>query len=237
MVASNGEKAAQGQVYDWNIAGRNVTFYVADASDEIQRYHSWGKFYEAEELDLIKKHFPKNGIFWDIGANVGNHALYAAIFLEAKEVVVFEPSVAAIKILERNVKLNDLKDIVDTQYLGHALSDREGKGIIHEVVENNLGSARMAVTGSGPISLIRGDDLVGNRKVDFIKIDVEGMEPHVLAGIEKIIDTNRPRLFIEVEDRNFPVVHDWMMQRRYVSVDRYRRYNSSENFVYVPLET
>src|SRR5688500_7711411 len=55
-----------------------VKFFVANEGDHIQRFHLQGRFYEAEELELIGRYF-RNGVFVDIGANVGNHSLYAAL--------------------------------------------------------------------------------------------------------------------------------------------------------------
>ncbi|HET6992080.1 MAG TPA: FkbM family methyltransferase, partial [Bacteroidia bacterium] len=37
-------------------------------------------------------------------------------------------------------------------------------------------------------------------RIDFIKIDVEGYEYHVLQGAEKTIENSRPVFFIEVVD-------------------------------------
>jgi Met-10+ like-protein len=53
-----------------------------------------GVFYEREELEIIATHF-KGGTFVDIGANVGNHSIFAAKFLGASKVIAFEPNPTA----------------------------------------------------------------------------------------------------------------------------------------------
>lgn len=42
----------------------------------------------------------------------------------------------------------------------------------------------------------------GLGQIDFIKIDVEGFEPAVVAGARQVIDRDRPSLLMEIEDRH-----------------------------------
>ncbi len=62
-------------------------------------------------------------------------------------------------------------------------------------------------------------DSFGFRDVSFVKIDVEGHESAVLAGATETIETNRPRLLVEIEQRHLfePIdtVFDWFLGRGY----------------------
>jgi hypothetical protein len=42
----------------------------------------------------------------------------------------------------------------------------------------------------------------GIARVSFIKVDVEGFEPSVIAGATRTIDRDRPSLLLEIEDRH-----------------------------------
>ena len=50
----------------------------------------------------------KKIIFWDIGANIGIYSVYAATKFNDIEVVSFEPSTSNLRILSRNISINDL---------------------------------------------------------------------------------------------------------------------------------
>jgi len=85
----------------------------------------------------------------------------------------------------------------------------------------------------GTIKLARGDRLLANEPVGFLKIDVEGMELGVLSGLEQTIRRNRPRMFVEVENKNIPSFLAWAEARDYKVAKTFRRYRTNENFLLV----
>ena len=98
----------------------------------------------------------------------------------------------------------------------------------------NLGGTALQTTDNGTIPLCTGDELVHDRRIDFIKIDVEGMEIEVLQGLEQTISTYRPNIFVEVDNTHFPTFQGWVQKHSYEVVDRYNRYGTMENFMLVP---
>ena len=46
------------------------------------------------------------------------------------------------------------------------------------------------------------DNLLKNKKIGFIKIDVEGHEKNVISGASKLIKKNKPVLLVEIEQRH-----------------------------------
>ena len=69
--------------------GPDVQFLVRSQSDYIQSHFLTGHFYSEPELKLIQQHY-RGGVFLDVGANVGNHSLFAAKVLNAPRVIAVE---------------------------------------------------------------------------------------------------------------------------------------------------
>jgi FkbM family methyltransferase len=227
-----------GQLVRGIYEGREVSFFVENDKDVIQAEHAVARFYEREELDIIARFIKKGDVFLDIGTNVGNHTLYALMFLGAARAIVVEPNPDAIRILLANIDLNGLTDRIDTSLLGSGWSDRPGQATMFVNRRNNLGGGRL-VEGedSHGIALAVGDEALGDRKIDFIKIDVEGMELRALAGIGKSVTENRPVMFVEVDNKNQPSFLAWVEENRYTVKETYKRYSANENFLVVPVET
>ncbi len=246
-------------VVNATVARQRVTFFVVNEFDIIQRVHLQGRFYEQEELDLIASRF-NGGVFVDIGANVGNHVLYAARILGASKVIAFEPNPAALRVLELNVAGNGLQDRVVLHALG--LADRAGWASLSTPNENNLGGTRLSPhagdkdgarhkagddvdkagdggngssDGDRGLRLVRGDDVLAREQVDFIKIDTEGLELSVLLGLAETIGRCRPVMFVEVDDRNIPAFAAFCAGARYETAATFKRYPGNTNFLVTPL--
>ena len=223
-----------GSVSSNEIRGKQIHFFVANRRDHIQAHHYRGRFYEMDELGIISEFFCRGGVFADIGANVGNHTIYVGKYLDPAQVIVIEPNPQAIPILQINVALNGLGSVADLSHLGIGLSDG-AKSAAPIVLDGNLGGTTMKIVESGDgVSLIRGDDILMNRRIDFIKLDVEGMEMDVLAGLSKTIAQWRPRMFIELENAHVDAFQEWITTNRYNTARKYRRYKGNENYMVIP---
>lgn len=225
-----------GSIVTATIAGREIHFFVADEQDVIQQCHAMGQFYEVEELRIIAEFFPAGGVFVDVGSNVGNHALYVGSFLHPRQIIVFEPNPPAIAILKLNIALNSLQRLADLTHLGTGLADVASRARAR-VPDGNLGGTWLAPSqDDDALLLIRGDDALAQRRVDFLKIDVEGMELQVLAGLQQAVATWRPPIFIEIENRNAGAVQAWIERQDYRIERRFRRYEANENHLVLPAE-
>ncbi len=189
---------SRGLVVERTIGGVPVRFFVIDENDHLQQHHMFGTWYEEEELKLMAEHFD-GGTFVDIGANVGNHTLYAALVMKAAKVMSFEPNPPAFKACQYSVLLNHLADRVEVFNLG--LSDVDERAHIRWSGERNLGATQLE-TGDGTLVLKRGDDLLAGEEPSLIKIDVEALEMKVLGGLRGTLQRARPLLFVEVDFAN-----------------------------------
>ena len=217
------------------IWGHPMLFTLTNPHDVIQRHHLAGQFYEQEELEIMRRFCPPGAVYCDIGANIGNHALFALRFMHVREAILFEPNPVAIAVLVSNLHLNGVMDRVRTEHLGVGLSDAAAEGLTMQVVmANNLGGARMVSNPGGQVRAVAGDTVLEGRQVDFIKIDVEGMEMRVLAGLERTIARCRPVIFVEVDEANREAFGAWVRRSDYSVKARHRRYPVNENFLLQP---
>ncbi|MFV0386507.1 FkbM family methyltransferase [Paracoccus sp. (in: a-proteobacteria)] len=158
-------------------------------------------FYEEPVLRSVRDSVDLRGkVVLDIGANIGNHAVYFAAICGVARCIAFEPNPAPAAILRRNLELNGLDNVELRQV---ALSDQPGSLRVARLVPGNIGATSFAESGEGVIPAVRLDDLDPGR-VDFIKLDVEGMAVKVLEGARETIAASRPGILIEL----FPVEYD-----------------------------
>jgi FkbM family methyltransferase len=210
-------------------SGRSIAWFVMNPKDVIQSEHMRGKFYEQEELDIIRSLY-KGGVFVDIGANVGNHALFAARNLGAPRVICFEPNPAAFEILKLNFLLNEVSDRLDLRTVG--LSDRADM-LPLVASENNLGDGRFGdttTTSDQTLQVLVGDEQLTDVAPGFVKIDVEGMEIRVLAGLRELIGRSRPPMLVEVDAANDRAFVEFLASIDYRIVRTCTRYTANCNY-------
>ncbi|TIX88823.1 FkbM family methyltransferase [Rhizobium sp. P44RR-XXIV] len=172
-----------------------VRFHLPNPNDHIQRIIlQSGAFYERAMLEDVGSALPEDAFVIDVGANIGNHTLFFSAVLGART-ISFEPNAEALNILQANVNLNGLQDRVEIKPI--ALGAEAGMGDIIEEAPTKLGMARVKLAADGRVPVARLDDIVQDRRVDLIKIDVEGMEVDVLRGAVGTIARCKPRLLVE----------------------------------------
>jgi FkbM family methyltransferase len=230
------ENRPEGRVVQTTIGGERINFFVTNPDDSIMKFHRQGVFYETEELDLIKRHYSNGGTFVDVGANVGNHAIYISRFTKSSRIIVFEPNQTAISILKENLLLNQCNN-VDTRFLGIALGGKKSRLRQSTPDANNLGGTCYTEDASGDIQAVDGDALILDEPIEFIKIDVEGMEIEILSGLQQTVRRWRPTMFIEVWDSKAQAFLDWCARELYYIVERFQRYDGIWNYLIKPISS
>nr|WP_245216280.1 FkbM family methyltransferase [Sagittula salina] len=196
-----------------------------------------GRFYEGEELRDVAKILPEGAGVLDVGANLGNHALFFATQAGAAQVLVIEPNPLALAPLLANVVMNELRGVIRTEALGIGLGARAESGFSIRRRVQNLGRSRMERGGGDALELHPGDALFADEWFDLVKIDVEGIEMEVLEGMEKTIARCRPVIFIEVDNVNADAFGAWCGARDYGVHSKARRYPANLNCIVQPVET
>jgi FkbM family methyltransferase len=129
----------------------------------------------------------------DVGANIG----YYLLLIESAvgpggAVACFEPEPENLRELERNVEANRLQNV---RVVAAAVGDGEGR----IAMRTGINAAVAADCGSGDFTVpLTRLDAALEGPVDFVKIDVEGYEGHVLAGARRLLREHRPILFVEI---------------------------------------
>lgn len=166
-----------------------------------------------EWIDSFQK--DKKIIFWDVGANIGLYSIYAAIKHKNIEVVSFEPSTNNLRILSRNISINNLENIIKINQF--ALSDKvncyelmndsefiEGYSMstfsYKQDFEGNLIKAKnkYRLFGTSISNLIEQGIL---EVPNYIKIDVDGIEHKILSGAKQVLNNrNLKGMLIEINE-------------------------------------
>ncbi|HEY6630279.1 MAG TPA: FkbM family methyltransferase [Rhizobiaceae bacterium] len=191
-------------VYHLPYTGRNAG---------IEREQSRGLFYEAMELEELRKAVKPGAHVVDVGANTGNHTIFFAGPMKAASVLPFEPLPAAANALRAAVERNGLQN-VDLSRLGVGVSDEAGRVRLVFSGRGGLGATSLEPDPAGEISVATLDSMISGR-LDLLKIDVEGMEMSVLAGSQDLIGRWKPLIFIEVANRNTPALMEWLRDAEY----------------------
>jgi FkbM family methyltransferase len=136
----------------------------------------------------------------DVGANIGAIAAYMAVVVgRAGRVIAVEPAADNLAVLRDNLRANDLPQVAVVEAAaGRTQETRELYLRGHVSAVNSLypDSCYASVTGTSRIDVVPLDDLVSG-PADFVKIDVEGAELDVLAGMPRLLAEPSIRLAIE----------------------------------------
>ena len=160
--------------------------------------------------------FAPGEVLVDVGANVGMYTIWAAK-TRGVRVYGFEPEAQNYALLNRNIVLNGLADRVKAYCV--ALSDIEGFSELHLADLRAGGSCHslgervdfahrpmQPEYSQGCISA-RLDDLVSREVVPephYVKIDVDGFEPKVIAGAAAVLSGKRLKSLLVEINQNLP---------------------------------
>lgn len=138
----------------------------------------------------------------DIGANYGYYTLlFADIAGPGGRVIAVEPNPAAADLLRQSLLLNGFHAVATVIEAGASASAEDGLTLVVPPSEpKNAYLAPYQADGVTvlPVKLITGDDIARDLdRVDFIKIDAEGSEEAIIAGMQTILRRDRPAMVLE----------------------------------------
>lgn len=164
--------------------------------------------YSLAELDLLSfaatviRARKQQVIYLDIGANVGQHALFMA--RRVSRVLAFEPNPQVARRMGRNRDANALRNL---EIHPVALGLEDGEATLGSGLPANSGSRSLAwsIDPSQDTRVVvrhagryLEDKALGVERVDIIKLDVEGFEKNILTGMHSILLRDRPVILFEL---------------------------------------
>jgi FkbM family methyltransferase len=184
------------------VGGVTARFYVSSRR-ELMRIS--GMTGEKAVLARFLGELRPGDIVFDIGANIGTHTVaFAKVVGEEGRVASFEPEPITAGRLERNIELNGLNNVT---LMRCALGERESIEMLY--VDSRSGSGQHSLCpqegrSAEEVRVLQGDELVRSGQLsspNVMKIDVEGAELGVIAGLEESLANESCRLvFCEVHN-------------------------------------
>jgi len=162
-------------------------FYV-DTRDNIVSFDIlFRRTWEPRETALLRSIIEPGDHVIDIGGHIGYYAVMFGVAVgKTGKVLVVEPDPDNATVLRMNVALNDLGSVVTV--VEAAAGEKSSSAELFRADSRNRGDHRMYSTGTGrstvDVRVIAIDESVaGWGRVDLIKMDIQGFEPHALKGM------------------------------------------------------
>ncbi|MBI4484723.1 MAG: FkbM family methyltransferase, partial [Acidobacteria bacterium] len=177
-----------------------------DLSDHVIGLNILRGTYEQDEVALVRHLLRPGDAAIDVGGHIGFFTMQmAAVVGPEGRIYAFEPLDANADLLERSIVENRFTDRVFFQRA--AAGATSGDATLTFPAETlNSGGAYLLRDGTAPLTgnqtkqvpLVALDNLPIRRPVRLIKMDVEGAEPQVLRGAQRILTEDRPTILSEL---------------------------------------
>lgn len=175
-------------------------------------YKALTKRHHAGLRPLLAQMVKPDAVIFDIGANTGSFTHIFSKLAPQGRIYAFEPGSYALSILHRvmawrcgsNVTLLQYGLSDKTESLELHLPVKKSGGVGHGIAHIGHDAADSRATLSESIPLRRMDDVAAElnlQRLDFVKIDVEGWEMHVLKGGAETLARLKPVIMLEMVDR------------------------------------
>jgi FkbM family methyltransferase len=174
---------------------------IVDRSDRMGSQFFWFGRHHWQQINLAERLLPSDGVFMDVGANMGEFAVAMAVKKPGARVLAIEPNPGIRPLLQNNIEANDLTNVSVFEL---ALGDKVGTQELYSSGDSALVSCVAFTPAHQPIESIEVvtlDELFASQnltRLDLLKIDVEGYELKVLSGAKQTLARYRPHIILEV---------------------------------------
>ena len=160
--------------------------------------------YEKLIVDLARQMVLPGMRVLDVGANVGYFSLLFSVLVgDRGSVYALEPSPTNVVKIKEMIRVNKLTNVLlfpfaATDHSGLVDFHIEHTGAMGHIIED--GNIINKATTKISVEAVRTDDLVLDhefKKIDIVKIDVEGEEKQVLMGMQDLLTRDKPVIICE----------------------------------------
>jgi FkbM family methyltransferase len=168
-------------------------------------------FMTNHEDDIIEHFTPKQGdIVVDIGAHMGRYTIISSKRVGTNgKVVAIEAHPGNFEMLNRNIKLNQLTNVIPLNYAVYSketkvklyLPEQEsGYTIYNTIMSDRAGTEdKFVEVNANTVDYLLKLNQIREEQVNWIKVDVEGAEFEVLKGATNVLSKSRDiALLIEI---------------------------------------
>jgi FkbM family methyltransferase len=179
--------------------------FSVNTVDYIDQCIAFDGMWEAPQLEMLAELCNRRKVdcFLDVGANAGFYSIMFAMKKLTDRIIAFEPDPGNYARLTANLALSGLSGRVEA--LSLALGDQNNEVTLYEGAKWNRGESTIAEPAQTPkefahrVRQTRFDEAFRlARQNIIIKMDVEGYEFNVLAGMERTLKENACYLQVEL---------------------------------------
>lgn len=192
--------------------------YELDLNEQIDSAIYYDGYFEKYTTNAINNLCKKGMTVLDIGANIGCHTFrFAKLVGSTGKVIAFEPTSWAFQKLKRNMELNDFTNVVleNIALSNENKDDQEVRFFsswpLHPSSYDKIHSIHGGLDMRDVVRFVTLDDYVkryGIKKIDFIKLDVDGYEYKVIQGAIETLKLHKPTMIIELVEYTHKEVGD-----------------------------
>ena len=206
---------------------RHISFYLDDVGYEKNTFNY---------IRSLDKNLLLNKTFLDIGGNIGIYSLFLKKNYNSK-IMIFEPDNNNLELLYKTLKKNKFKNFFIFPF---AISDKiaikkmlidDGMGCAGSISDHrNIPQQRMKLNEFKNVITVKLDD-VNDLNLDdlsLVKIDVEGHELEVIAGMINIIKKYLPILIVEINKNNLENIKNLLFPLNY----QLKKIDSEPNYIF-----
>jgi FkbM family methyltransferase len=176
-----------------NLNWLNLKYYKHLPAGKLRSHQLFGKplyFYSAPELlhalkeifidEIYKQHLSDKAYVIDCGANIGLSIIYIKHLFPNAEIIAFEPDEKNFEVLSKNIESFGYKDVIlrkEAVWKENTILEFSNEGSMSSKIETGGG------TNTTKVAAARLKDFL-NRKINFLKIDIEGAEFDVINDLK-----------------------------------------------------